>query len=201
MARTARGTTRLCAAAAAVLLGAGLAGCASSRAPTASPAAEDAPTASPSAPAPTGEPADPTSPPTAAAAPEGALDVALVVELDDAQAVGEAMWELMESGWEHDLGDHPWTTALEELDGAFEAAALSLEPGQPLEVTTTPMAVAALLVSLDTEAQFFTMGGDAATAEPYRVAAEHVRAQLSAEQAAEVERCATEPMDAWVGWT
>lgn len=201
MARTERWTTPLCAAVAAVLLGAGLAGCASSSAPTAAPAAQDAASASPSAPEPTGGPADAMSPPTAAAVPAGAPDVALVVELDDAQAVGEAMWELMESGWEHDLEDHPWTMSLEELDGAFEAAAMSLEPGQPLEVTTTPMAVAALLVSLDAETQLFTMAGDAATAEPYRVAAEHVRAQLSAEQAAEVERCATEPMDAWVGWT
>ena len=125
------------------------------------------------------------------------LDVALVVDLDDAEAVGLALWELLEEGWERGLDDHPWTVGLEDLNAAFEEAARGISPGDALEVTATPMSVAALLVSLDRESSFYDMGGDPEAAERYAVAAAHVRAQLTTQQAAEIERCATEPLPAW----
>lgn len=128
---------------------------------------------------------------------EGSPDIALAVVADDAEAVGLAIWELLEDGWDLGLDDHPWTIALEELDAAFEEAAPATPPGEPFAVTTTPMAVAALLVSLDREAAFFTTGGDPELADTYAVAATHVRAQLSAEQAAEVQRLETEPLATW----
>jgi hypothetical protein len=137
-----------------------------------------------------------TAPPTAVV-PTASPDIALAVVAGDAQPVGEAMWELLEDGWDLGLDDHPWTIALEELDAAFEDVAGSTQPGEPFEVVATPMAVAALLVSLDREAAFYSTGGNPELAETYEVAAAHVRAQLTAEQAAEVLRHQTEPLATW----
>jgi hypothetical protein len=135
--------------------------------------------------------------PPADVEPTGNLDVALVVALDDAETVGLALWELLDDGLERGLDDHPWTTSLEDLDAAFEEAALERSPEEAFEVTATPMSVAALLVSLDREASFYEVGGIPEEAERYVVAAAHVREQLTVEQAAEIERCATEPLPAF----
>lgn len=159
----------------------------SSSGATASPA-PTTPTAAPSTP---GQGAAPTTP-----GPGASGEVSLVIAAGELTPVVWALIEQFESGWERDLGDHPWTVASEDLFDRIGEAAGAARPGDDLQIAATPAEVGALLATLDREAEFFAIAG-MDEAEAYAAAAAHVREQLTPDVAAEVEHWLTDPRAAW----